>query len=286
LLQQIAAMPSASASLKQQQAYLAIAQRMFKKDPVGEKVDSELVGQLDFWDDAKNFGFIRTRDEKFYCHGSAFSKPCAVKEMVKFDVWENLHTGSQKAINVKASDQPPFTVIARDRTGTIVRWLSDTKGIIKEAPYMTYTCTEDDFEEGLWKRTNLRDRVRFDIVEDYLTGRARAINIRSTKTVYLSEVEGRVVKLANSYGFVSLYALGDKPDAVKDLHFNCKELKETDITWHSRIICDVIESDGALTAANLRLWRPALDTVDVKAPAVDDDSASTSTKAATDVPPL
>jgi cold shock CspA family protein len=244
-----------------------------KKDPSGEKVESELVGQLDFWDEKKEFGFIQTHQDRFYCHGSAFRTHCGVKDIVKFDVWENFKTGSQKAINVKAH-KPAFTVTTTDEIGTIARQPQPSrKGLVQGRGHQMYGCTWDDFEQGSFP---LGGRVRFDIFADNWTGDCRAVNIRNAKTVMISGVEGKVVKLGHSYGFVSTGFCD------KDLHFNWSDIKDS-INCHSRVICDVMEEDGALTAANIQLWRPAIDTVTEKKPAVDDDCASTSTKAATDL---
>jgi cold shock CspA family protein len=304
-------MPKASKtlSLQEQADKLKIANRMFaqKKDFVGEKVDFGLIGQIVYWNDETNHGYIRTRDmddsdDSYFCRGADFCNQCGKKDIVKFDVWENYQTRKQKAVNVEAL-QRATTVIATDEIGTMVRCFGlCKKGIIEGSDGKEYRCSEDDFEQGSFPPRGAR--VCFDIARDNWTLRDTAVNIRSApakivRHVHLAGVEGRVVKLGHSFGFVST-ALCDK-----DIYFNGTELVRVHmqhIQYRHRIICDVImEEDGLLTAENINMHRdkvqkiepaardtakkaPAVDDAVKKVPAVDDDCASTSTKAATDLP--
>jgi len=262
-----------------------IAQQISRslRPPLWQQVESGLIGQLKFWDEkkTKDFGFIRTQDgEEFFCHAEAFRTKCGVKDIVEFDVEQHTKTGAKKAINV-CLHKLGESQTATDEIGTIVRWLQPLhaskgwKAIIKGEDGLTYLCMENDFEQEWFP---VGDRVRFDVITDALSGDARAVNIRNAKTLYLSECGGHVVKLTGSYGFVSLHAF------EKDVHFNYRAITEDSISFHSRIICDVmVEEGGKFTAVNIRPWRPATDTV-MKSSSVDEDCASTtSTRAATDL---
>lgn len=177
-------MPSVRLSMKEQERYLAIAQNMFRKEPKGQIVLSEMVGQLDFWNEDKDSGFIKTWDqerktygERFYCHGSAFSTRCAVKDIVRFDVWENVDTHSRKAVNVE-THRPAFTEVSKGETGTLVRLFPGSgKGLIRGPSGQTFRCSEDDFDETVLAG----DRVQFDSIKDNFTDEFRAVKIRSAK---------------------------------------------------------------------------------------------------------
>jgi cold shock CspA family protein len=255
-----------------------------------------VVGQLVFWDTEKNFGFIRTpdmraSDESFFCHGSDFLTECGTKDIVKFDVWENFETESQKAVNV-SSHQPATKIVATDQIGILKRWgFNARRGVIQGSDGQEYACELKSFQE---EPSTRGITVCFDSVEDFMTSRLAAVNIRlPVKHIHLAGVEGRIVHLGGWFGFVST------KHCEKDIYFNARELIRItmqDIQLHRRVIFDVImEEDGSFTAENIGVQvdsKPPLCDVDLKGmsvaddmskkvPAVDDDSAST--VAATDV---
>jgi cold shock CspA family protein len=257
-------MPQLS-KIQEQEKFLKVSRQMFsqKKDFVGEEVEFGLVGQIVFWNEEKNFGFIRTRDmdssdESYYCHGSTFVNLCGVKDIVKFDVWQNYNTGRQKAINVRF-EHPATTKIAEDKIGTLTRWFGlSQKGIIN-SDGKEYRCSLDDFEQRSVPSCN--SRVCFDIIKDNWNStetkvHSNAANIRVEKIVrhiHHAGAEGRVVKLSRSYGFVST-KLCDH-----DIYFNSTELTRVhmqDIHYNDRIIFDAImEEDGSLTAENINMCK-------------------------------
>lgn len=302
-------MPKASKFLssEEKEKKLEVARQMFsqKKDFVGEKIAFGSVGQIVFWNEEKNFGFIRTHDMKdsddsFYCHGSAFLNQCGNKDIVKFDVWENYQTKKQKAVNVRFLQQGT-SVIATDEIGTMSKWFGlCQKGIIKSSDDQEYRCSAEDFEQGDFPRGS---RVCFNIMKDNWTSHCRAVNIRNAKIarhVHRAGVEGTIVKLTRSCGFVSTKLCDE------DIYFNGRELTRLhmkDIRYRDRITFNMImEENGSLTAEDIDLHVDTAKTRQlvkeaqllvadssankvpddtVKKPAVDDDCAST---AASEVP--
>jgi cold shock CspA family protein len=295
-------MPKASKfSSLEQQKNLKVAQQMFsqKKDFAGEKSEIGLVGQIVYWDVDKDFGFIRTPDrdasDDFYCRGQDFLTACVQTDIVKFDVWENHRTGSRKAVNVTFHCSAN-KIIASDQSGFVNRWgYNSRRGVIKGSDGQEYACAEKDFQQGSCSRG---DRVCFDVMEDFLTSRLAATNIRKpVRHVHLAGAEGRLVHLGPSFGFVST------KHCDKDVYFNARELTRVtmeDIHLHQNVMFHVImEEDGSFTAENINMQFDMVkkseptacdadetvsvtDDISKKTPAVDDDSASTA--AATDVP--
>lgn len=86
-------------------------------------VRSELLGHIDYWNEQREFGFIKTLNgDRFFCHNSAFRTDCDVNDAVQFDVLLNTSTGQRKAINVSPAKQiapakEPATVIKGPSTG-------------------------------------------------------------------------------------------------------------------------------------------------------------------------
>lgn len=163
---------------------LAVARSMWKhertnddkakkvKDPLaGSVVKSKVLGQFDFWDVDKAFGFIRTPDnERVFCHISGFSAACNLKDFVKFDIWRSKGSGKLNAINV-TPQQCTYIVLAKDQIGTMEQQYALIRGACGQA----FQCSEADFEEGSFRR---RDEVRFDGVWN---GRFKAVNIRHAR---------------------------------------------------------------------------------------------------------
>lgn len=235
-----------------------ISRRMFsqKADFAGEKVGFRLVGQIVSWNHEKNFGFIHTPDDSYYCHGSGFQNQCREKDIVKFDVWENFKNQSQKAVNV-CFMEPGTSVIGTNKIGTMTKWFyASQKGVVCGSDGKEYRCSVEDFEQGDFPRGS---RVCFDIIKDNWNSTetravCRAVNIRNAKIarhVHLAGVEGQVVKLARSHGFVST-KLCDQ-----DIYFNERELTRLhmqEVRHRDRITFDVImEENGSLTAENINM---------------------------------
>jgi len=162
------------------------------------KVAFGLVGQIVFWNDKENFGFIRTRemsdsDDSYKCYGSAFVNRCGKKDIVKFDVWENYQTEKKKAVNVR-------------------------------------------FHQPATRAADIRNAT--DI-------------LHVPRHVHLAGVDGWVVTLSHSCGFVSTKLFDN------DIYFNSTELTRVrmqEIRHRDRITFDVImEEDGKLTAENINL---------------------------------
>lgn len=138
---------------------------------VGSVVKSKVLGQLDFWDEDKAFGFIRTPDnERVFCHTSGFSAECELKDFVKFDIWRSKDSSKLNAINV-TPQQCTCIVLAEDQIGAVEQQYALIRGACGQA----FQCSEADFEEGSFRR---RDKVRFDGVWD---GRFKAVNVRHAK---------------------------------------------------------------------------------------------------------
>jgi len=179
-------MPSQKLSPKEEEKRcLAIAQSMFNnrpksddpakklKDPfAGKVVKSEVLGQLDSWNEEKAFGFIKTpHDERVFCHTSGFLTDCNLNDFVKFDVWQNKSTGERKAINVTPHGHA-FIELARDQSGT----MEQSYRLIRGADGKAFQCSEADFEHGSFRRF---EQVRFNSVWN---GRFKAVNIRHAQT--------------------------------------------------------------------------------------------------------
>merc|ERR1712096_511613 len=149
------------------------AKKVQVKDPwAGKVVKSEVLGQLDFWNEEKAFGFIRTPDnERVFCHDAGFSADCDVKDFVKFDVWQNTSSRELKAINV-TPQRCTCIVLAKDQSGTMEQQYQ----LIRGAGGQAFQCSEADFEQGSFRR---RDEVCFDGVWN---GRFKAVNIRHART--------------------------------------------------------------------------------------------------------
>jgi len=289
-------------SSQQQQQNLNIAWRMFaqKNDPRGEKVAFGVVGQVVSWNSEKNYGFIRTRDMKdYYYHGSAVLTRFDTEDIVKFDVWESFETEKQKAVNV-CKHQPATSEIAKDKVGILTKWFGlSQKGIIKVSDATEYRCNAKDFEKGF--EPPCGSPVCFDIHKDNWTSTDRAVNIRKAAAQHLHHegVDGRVVKLTRSCGWVSTNVCGG------DIYFDGRELarvRMNDIRQGDRITLNVtMEEDGRLTAEDINLHSDLVQTRQLvagakqlaadldaavasaakKGLAVVDDSAST---AASDLP--
>lgn len=163
----------------QQVRALEVSRSMFSSWRPGSVVKSNLLGQLDFWDEDKAFGFIRTPNneyERVFCHTSDFSEECNVNDFVKFDVWRSKGSGKLSAINV--TRQPcDCIVLAEDQIGTLER----PYALIRGAHGQAFRCSEADFEDGSFRR---KDDVRFDGVWD---GRFKAVNIRHAARVAVAQ---------------------------------------------------------------------------------------------------
>jgi cold shock CspA family protein len=180
---QLAAQVAAQDSRRQEQAQcLAVARSLessLKKgaDPrPGKVVKSEVLGQLDTWNEERAFGFIRSPDgERFFCHNSGFSAPCEKYDLVKFNVFETTGTGEQKAVNV-TQHQHDCVELAKGQVGRM-----EQRHLIRGADGKTFQCSE--FKEDP-ESFRLRDKVQFDSVWD---GRFKAVNIRHIKTEWSQE---------------------------------------------------------------------------------------------------
>jgi cold shock CspA family protein len=289
---------SKKVAVSEQQEYLKIGQQMFKKEPKGDKVLREMLGQLVFWNTQKKFGFIRTpdmqaSDESFFCHGSDFLTQCGSRDVVKFDVWENFETKSQKAVNV-SFHQSAMQTMATDEIGVLKRWWCNAKrGVVQGSDGQEYACELKNFEEEPSKW----DTVCFDVAEDFMTSRLAAVHIRRpVKHAHLEGVEGRIAHLGGWFGFIST------KHCEKDVYFSGREWTRVtmqNIQLHHQVIFDVImEEDGSFTAEHIvarldsqpaacdlnlidKVVSPADDLAKKTAAAVHDDSASTA--AATDI---
>jgi cold shock CspA family protein len=183
---------------KQRVQHLAVSRSIDQaqkvKVPVaGSVVKSKVLGQLEFWDEDKAFGFIRTPgNERVFCHTSGFSAECNLKDFVKFDIWRSKGSSKLNAINV-TPQQCTCIVLAKDQIGAVEQQYALIRGACGQA----FQCSEADFKEGSFRR---RDEVRFDGVWN---GRFKAVNVRHARvdvaqTEKKPEVAQKVVKTERS----------------------------------------------------------------------------------------